>query len=98
MTDEHLLSMLRADLEQPSPTVNEYLLDLLGVAKERIAAVGINIDENSISDGGLIVMFAAYLYRKRKADNPKGVDKMPRMLRSAINDRLMAEKGKVTES
>ena len=97
MTDEYLLSMLRADLEQPSPTVNEYLLDLLGVARERIAAVGINIDENSISDGGLIVMFAAYLYRKRKADNPKGVDKMPRMLRSAINDRLMAEKGKVTQ-
>ena len=98
MTDEYLLSMLRADLEQPSPTVNEYLLDLLGVARERIAAVGINIDENSISDGGLIVMFAAYLYRKRKADNPKGVDKMPRMLRSAINDRLMVEKGKVTQS
>ena len=98
MTDEHLLSMLRADLEQPSPTVNEYLLDLLGVARERIAAVGINIDENSISDGGLIVMFAAYLYRKRKADNPKGVDKMPRMLRSAINDRLMVEKGKVAQS
>ena len=98
MTDEYLLSMLRADLEQPSPTVNEYLLDLLGVAKERIAAVGINIDEDSISDGGLIVMFAAYLYRKRKADNPKGVDKMPRMLRSAINDRLVAEKGKVSES
>ena len=98
MTDEYLLSMLRADLEQPSPTVNEYLLDLLGVAKERIAAVGINIDENSISDGGLIVMFAAYLYRKRKADNPKGVDKMPRMLRSAINDRLMVEEGKVTQS
>ena len=98
MTDEHLLSMLRADLEQPSPTVNEYLLDLLGVARERVAAVGINIDENSISDGGLIVMFAAYLYRKRKADNPKGVDKMPRMLRSAINDRLMVEKGKVTQS
>ena len=98
MTDEYLLSMLRADLEQPSPTVNEYLLDLLGVARERIAAVGINIDENSISDGGLIVMFAAYLYRKRKADNPKGVDKMPRMLRSEINDRLMKEKGKVVQS
>ena len=61
MTDEYLLSMLRADLEQPSPTVNEYLLDLLGVAKERIAAVGINIDEGSISDGGLIVMFAYLL-------------------------------------
>lgn len=98
MTDEYLLSMLRADLEQPSPTVNEYLLSLIDVAKERIAGKGIHIDENSMSDGGLIVMFAAYLYRKRKADNPKGVDKMPRMLRSAINDRLVAEKGKVVQS
>ena len=93
MTDEFLLSMLRADLDQPSPTVNEYLLVLLGVAKERIADKGIHIKEDSISDGGLIVMFAAYLYRKRKADNPKGLDKMPRMLRSALNDRLIAEKG-----
>ena len=98
MTDEYLLSMLRADIEQPPLTVNEYLLDLIGIARERIADKGIHINEDSISDGGLIVMFAAYLYRKRKADNPKGVDKMPRMLRSAINDRLMKEKGKVVQS
>ena len=93
MTDEHLLSMLRADLEQPSPTVNEYLLSLIGIARGRITDKGIHINEDSISDGGLIVMFAAYLYRKRKADNPKGEEKMPRMLRSALNDRLIAEKG-----
>jgi hypothetical protein len=44
-------------------------------------------------DNNLVIMYAAYLYRKRKADNPKGEDKMPRMLRSALNDRLIAEKG-----
>ena len=92
MTDEFLLSMLRADLEQPSPTVNEYLLELIDAAKESIEATGIWLTDTA-RDRNLVVMYAAYLYRKRKADNPKGVDKMPRMLRSALNDRLMAEKG-----
>lgn len=93
MTDEFLLSMLRADLEQPSPTVNEYLLELIEAAKESIEATGIWLTDTA-RDRNLVVMFAAYLYRKRKADNPKGKDKMPRMLRSALNDRLMAEKGR----
>ena len=97
MTDEFLLSMLRADLEQPSPTVNEYLLELINSAKESIEATGIWLTDTA-RDRNLVVMYAAYLYRKRKADNPKGVDKMPRMLRSAINDRLMKEKGKVVQS
>ena len=93
MTDEFLLSMLRADLEQPSPTVNEYLLELIEAAKESIEATGIWLTDTA-RDRNLVVMYAAYLYRKRKADNPKGVDKMPRMLRSALNDRLMVEKGR----
>ena len=92
MTNELLLAMLRADLEQPSPTVNEYLLELIEAAKESIEATGIWLTDTA-RDRNLVVMYAAYLYRKRKADNPKGVDKMPRMLRSALNDRLMAEKG-----
>ena len=93
MTDEYLLSMLRADLEQPSPTVNDYLLELIKAAKESIEGTGIWLTD-SARDRNLVVMYAAYLYRKRKADNPKGEDKMPRMLRSALNDRLMAEKGR----
>ena len=92
MTNELLLAMLRADLEQPSPTVNDYLLNLIDAAKESIEATGIWLTD-SARDKNLVVMYAAYLYRKRKADNPKGEDKMPRMLRSALNDRLMAEKG-----
>ena len=92
MTGEYLLTMLRADLEQPSPTVNDYLLELIEAAKESIEATGIWLTDTA-RDRNLVVMYAAYLYRKRKADNPKGEDKMPRMLRSALNDRLMAEKG-----
>lgn len=92
MTDEQMLAMLRADLEQPSPTVNDYLLELIDAAKESIEATGIWLTDTA-RDRNLVVMYAAYLYRKRKADNPKGVDKMPRMLRSALNDRLIAEKG-----
>ena len=93
MTNELLLAMLRADLEQPSPTVNDYLLELIKAAKESIEGTGIWLTD-SARDRNLVVMYAAYLYRKRKADNPKGEDKMPRMLRSALNDRLMAEKGR----
>ena len=92
MTNELLLAMLRADLEQPSPTVNDYLLNLIDAAKESIEATGIWLTD-SARDKNLVVMYAAYLYRKRKADNPKGEDNMPRMLRSTLNDRLMAEKG-----
>ena len=93
MTDEYLLSMLRADLEQPSPTVNDYLLELIDAAKGYIEEKGIWLIDTA-RDRNLVVMYAAYLYRKRKADNPKGEDKMPRMLRSALNDRLVAEKGR----
>ena len=92
MTDEQMLALLRADLEQPSPTVNDYLLHLIEVAKERIAEHGIWLMDTA-RDNNLVIMYAAYLYRKRKADNPNGEDKMPRMLRSALNDRLIAEKG-----
>ena len=92
MTDEQMLALLRADLEQPSPTVNDYLLHLIEVAKKRIAGHGIWLMDTA-RDNNLVIMYAAYLYRKRKADNPKGEEKMPRMLRSALNDRLIAEKG-----
>lgn len=92
MTNELLLAMLRADLEQPIVT-EAYLLELIEAAKESIEATGIWLTDTA-RDRNLVVMYAAYLYRKRKADNPKGEDKMPRMLRSALNDRLMAEKGR----
>ena len=44
--------------------------------------------EPDSEDGGLMVMYAAWLYRKRANDEAV----MPRMLRYALNNRLMPQK------
>lgn len=92
MNDTAILALVRANLENPAPAVNDFLLHLIHTAEERIEQTGIDIDASSTSDMDLIVMYASYLYRKRKTDEP-----MPRMLRLAINDRLLAQKGNVDD-
>ena len=42
---------------------------------------------NTDEDNQIVVMYAAYLFRKRADDNPV----MPRMLRYALNNRLFAQ-------
>ena len=41
----------------------------------------------SVEDGQLIIMYAAYLFRKRATD-----EGMPRMLRWALNNRIFGKK------
>ena len=55
-------------------------------AREAITIEGIDLTE-SISDCNLIVMYAAWLWRKR--DTAEG---MPRMLRWMMNNRLFSQK------
>lgn len=89
MSPDEMLDLLRADLQNPPTTVNSYLQHLLGVAKERITAEGIQLDAKSIDDSNLQIMYAAWLYRARNSpENP-----MPRMLRFALNNRLFGRKG-----
>ncbi len=89
MTPEEMLDLLRSDLQNPPTTVNGYLQHLLGVAKERITAEGIQLDAKIIDDSNLQIMYAAWLYRARNSpENP-----MPRMLRFALNNRLFGRKG-----
>lgn len=89
MSPEELLELLRADLQNPPTTVNRYLQHLLGVAKERITAEGIQLDAKSIDDSNLQIMYAAWLYRARNSpENP-----MPRMLRFALNNRIFGGRG-----
>lgn len=89
MSPEEMLDLLRSDLQNPPTTVNGYLQHLLGVAKERITAEGIQLDAKSIDDSNLQIMYAAWLYRARNSpENP-----MPRMLRFALNNRLFGRKG-----
>ena len=52
---------------------------------------GITLKYSDISDCLLVVMYAAWLYDKRK----DGVAIMPRMLRYNLNNRLFSQKVKV---
>lgn len=89
MTDETILTMLKANLQiMPENTLqDEYLNSLIATARQMITREGIMLTD-SIEDGNLVVMYAAYLYRKRADDAPV----MPRMLRYAMNNRLFSQK------
>lgn len=89
MTNGEILDMVKANLSIASGTWNSYLENLIAVSRKEIAREGITLDEDDISDCNLIVMYASYLYRKRAEDTAG----MPRMLRYALNNRLIAEKG-----
>lgn len=66
---------------------DDYLNQLIASAKALIKREGV-ILTGSYEDGQLIVMYAAYMYRKRAdSDQP-----MPRMLRWALNNRVFAQK------
>lgn len=98
MTSADILVMLKANLEIATSSHDTYLSQLIEVAYSAIATEGIEIEKTTseddyeiedIQDVNLIVMYAAYLYRKR-AD--EGSPQMPRMLRYALNNRLFAQK------
>lgn len=93
MTDETILTMLKVNLQiiAGNTLQDEYLWNLIATARQMITREGIMLTD-SIEDGNLVVMYAAYLYRKRADDAPV----MPRMLRYALNNRLFSQK--VSES
>lgn len=93
MTDETILAMLKENLQiiAGNTLQDEYLRNLIATARQMITREGIMLTD-SIEDGNLVVMYAAYLYRKRADDAPV----MPRMLRYALNNRLFSQK--VSES
>lgn len=100
MNSAAILLMLKANLEIATASHDAYLSQLIEAAYKYIAQEGITITKTvteddyvieDIGDCNLIVMYAAYLYRKR-AD--EGAPQMPRMLRYALNNRLFAQKMK----
>ena len=90
MTDEQILEMLKSNLDKTTSVKDDYLKFLIDASKEKIAEEGITLDLSKSGDVNLVVMYAAYLFRKRAEDNPV----MPRMLRYALNNRLFSEKMK----
>ena len=88
MTNAEILTMLQVDLGElfPSDARKAYLQQCISAARQFITREGIALTE-SIEDGQLIEMYAAYLVRKRATTEP-----MPRMLRWTLNNRLFSQK------
>lgn len=90
MTKGDLLTILLANLDFVSVDTNreKYLNNLIDTAISLITREGATLTEPyTIEDGNLVVMYAAYLFRKRATNEP-----MPRMLRFALNNRIFGGK------
>lgn len=92
-----LLVMLKSNLEIITDYMDEEakadkdaeLTQYLDTAKAFIKREGITLSLDDISDCMLVVMYASWLYEKRRANEDNG---MPRMLRYELNNRLFQEK------
>ncbi|MFG6320726.1 MAG: hypothetical protein K1W41_04040 [Lachnospiraceae bacterium] len=88
MTDENILEILKTDLQISAGAYDEYLRNVIGLARKAISDEGIKLDAGAEQDGMLVEQYAAYLYRKRKDEKAA----MPRMLRYMLNNRLFRQK------
>ena len=88
MADNIAFALLKTDLGFTGQLPNEitaFLQQKLDAARSKIAKHGIALNESDKDDLDLLVMYAAWLYRKRITNEP-----MPPMLRLAINDHKVA--------
>lgn len=85
---ETMLTMLKTDLGiRTSTAYDARLTQLLTAAESAIRQEGAStLDASDPLDQQLIVMYAAWLWRRR--DDMSG---MPRMLRLALNNRVFTE-------
>jgi len=89
MTDADKLAMLKIDLGITNDHYDIRLGQYLQFATDEIKREGIKLLADDLSDDNLQIMYAAWLWRKRQDG-----DEMPRMLRYALNNRLMSQKMK----
>ena len=91
-----LLNLLAAELDMHSlpEQRKSQLQSYLDVAAERILEKGITLDASNSEDVHLQVEYAAWLFRRRRQEASK---LMPEYLRTDIHDRLISEKGKVSD-
>lgn len=93
MTEEQvtrLLGMLKTDLGFTAIKYDERLKQYLQTAYKNIKAEGAQtLNVENIDDAQLVVMYSAWMWRKR--DSGEG---MPRMIRYALNNRILGEKAR----
>lgn len=82
----NLLTGLKVDLGITTLAYDERLAAYLTYAQDAIKEEGITLS-SSPQDDQLTIMYAAWLWRRR--DSGEG---MPRMVRYALNNRLLREK------
>ena len=101
MTNDDLLVMLKANLEIITDYMDEEakaakdaeLTVYIDAAKTYITREGATLSLLDVGDCQLIVMYAAWLYEKRKVNVSYGnTVEMPRMLRWNINNKLLEAK------
>lgn len=85
--NEMLLAMVKIDLQITTTAYDDRLTQLITAAKSMIEREGITLNMTSMEDCNLVIMYAAYLWRKRDT-----TEEMPRMLRYAMNNRLFSQK------
>lgn len=83
-----LLTALKIDLGITSTAFDDRLGSRIATAQERIAAEGATLTDSE-GDQDLVVMYAAWLWRSRVTG-----EKMPDMLRYALNNRVLGEKAR----
>lgn len=90
-----LLNLLAAELDMHSlpEQRKSQLQSYLDVAADRIREKGITLDASNSEDVHLQVEYAAWLFRRRRQEASK---LMPEYLRTDIHDRLISEKGRVS--
>lgn len=94
MTDAQItaiLDSLKVDLGILRTTAYDARLkEIIKSSYQMIVAEGASLDVSKIEDAQLVIMYAAWTWRRR--DTGEG---MPRMLRLALNDRVLGEKARV---
>lgn len=86
-----LLQMLKTDLGIMTTAYDNRLGEYLRAAASMIGREGITLDYEAIEDCQLVVMYAAWTWRKRDYSDTAG---MPRMIRYALNNRLFSQRVK----
>lgn len=88
--DNSALALLKANLGYTAGTtpaeVTLLLENDLAAARQDLQRIGIGIDDTDAADLNLLVMYAAWLYRKRVTGEGR-----PPMLQIIINDRKVAK-------
>ena len=82
-----ILASLKVDLGIKTTAYDERLSQIIDASADMIETEGASLNYSDVQDVQLIVMYAAWLWRRRDSG-----DGMPRMLRWTLNNRILGAK------